>query len=124
VQRQRTDQVVLFINDFGGTHLASTMADAFDEKPRAFSILLPNSSIAQGVWSVRSRTSSTTVLIMRLLIDLSEAVTFEGSQLLVGRHTANEKRAMANGLIGAAQGVGPMLGTLFGGLGMDRFVWY
>lgn len=65
----------------------------------------------------------TSILILRLILGLGESVTFPGSQLLLARHTADDKRGRANGYIGAGQGIGPMLGTLFGGLAMAHFGW-
>jgi len=45
------------------------------------------------------------------------------AQLILARHTVEHERGRANGFIGAGQGIGPMLGTLFGGLAMVHFGW-
>jgi MFS family permease len=63
------------------------------------------------------------ILVLRLILGLGESVMFPGWQLILARHTAEDERGRANGLIGAGQGVGPMVGTLFGGLAMARFGW-
>jgi len=63
------------------------------------------------------------ILALRLILGLGESVMFPGWQLILARHTAEHERGRANGIIGAGQGVGPMLGTLFGGLAMARFGW-
>ena len=63
------------------------------------------------------------ILALRLILGLGESVMFPGYQLILSRETAEHERGRANGLIGAGQGVGPMLGTLFGGLAMARFGW-
>ena len=48
---------------------------------------------------------------------------FPSWQLILARQTAEHERGRANGFVGAGQGVGPMLGTSFGGLAMARFGW-
>jgi MFS family permease len=63
------------------------------------------------------------ILILRLILGLGESVTFPGCQLLLARHMVENERGRANGFIGAGQGIGPMLGTLFGGLAMAQFGW-
>ena len=63
------------------------------------------------------------ILFWRLMLGLGESVTFPSWQLIVARHTAEHERGRVNGFIGAGQGVGPMLGTLFGGLAMAYFGW-
>jgi MFS family permease len=63
------------------------------------------------------------ILVLRLILGLGESVMFPGYQLILARETAEHERGRANGLIGAGQGFGPMLGTLFGGLAMARFGW-
>lgn len=63
------------------------------------------------------------ILVLRLLLGLGESVTFPSWQLIVATHTLEHERGRANGIIGSGQGIGPMLGTLFGGLAMARFGW-
>jgi len=63
------------------------------------------------------------ILVLRLILGLGESVMFPGYQLILARETAEHERGRANGFIGAGQGVGPMLGTLLGGLAMARFGW-
>jgi MFS family permease len=63
------------------------------------------------------------ILVLRLILGLGESVLFPGYQLILSRHTAEHERGRANGFIGAGQGVGPMVGMLFGGLAMARFGW-
>ncbi len=63
------------------------------------------------------------ILVLRLILGLGESVMFPSWQLILARHTAEHERGRANGFIGAGQGVGPMLGTLFGGLAMAQFGW-
>ena len=65
----------------------------------------------------------TTILALRLLLGLGESVTFPSWQLILARYTVEHERGRANGFVGAGQGVGPMLGTLFGGLAMASFGW-
>ena len=63
------------------------------------------------------------ILALRLLLGLGESVMFPTWQLVLARRTSERERGRANGIIGAGQGVGPMVGTLFGGLAMARFGW-
>jgi MFS family permease len=63
------------------------------------------------------------ILVLRLILGLGESVIFPSWQLILARGTAEHERGRANGLIGAGQGVGPMLGTLFGGLAIAHFGW-
>ena len=63
------------------------------------------------------------ILVLRLLLGLGESVTFPSWQLIVATHTVEHERGRANGIIGSGQGIGPMLGSLFGGLAMARFGW-
>ena len=63
------------------------------------------------------------LLVLRLILGLGESVTFPSCQLLLARHTPEHQRGTANGVIGAGQGIGPLLGTLFGGLAMAHFGW-
>ena len=65
----------------------------------------------------------TSILILRLILGLGESVTFPGWQLILARRALEHERGRANGLVGAGQGIGPMLGTLFGGLAMAQFGW-
>src|SRR6185436_17886013 len=65
----------------------------------------------------------TSILVLRLILGLGESVMFPGYQLILARETTEQERGRANGFIGAGQGLGPMLGTLFGGLAMARFGW-
>ncbi len=64
-----------------------------------------------------------TIFALRLLLAVGECVTFPSWQLIVSQNTLEHERGRANGFIGSGQGIGPMLGTLFGGLAMARFGW-
>lgn len=60
---------------------------------------------------------------MRLLLALGECVTFPGVQLLVNLNARIDERGKVSSIISSGQGLGPMLGTLFGGLAMAAFGW-
>jgi MFS family permease len=86
--------------------------------------------LATGVvlWSVATALTGlaggfASILMLRLMLGLGESVTFPSWQLIQARHTVEDERGRANGLVGAGQGLGPMLGTLFGGLAMAHFGW-
>ena len=81
-----------------------------------------------GLWGLATvstglATGFASILLLRLILGLGESVMFPSWQLILARYTAEHERGRANGIIGAGQGVGPMLGTLFGGLAMARFGW-
>jgi MFS family permease len=63
------------------------------------------------------------LLLLRLLLGLGESVTFPSWQLMLARNTVEHERGRANGFVSSGQGIGPMLGTLFGGLVMTHFGW-
>ena len=81
-----------------------------------------------GLWGLATATTAlatgfASILLLRLVLGLGESVMFPSWQLILARRTAEHERGRANGIIGAGQGVGPMLGTLIGGLAMARFGW-
>src|SRR6185436_2647525 len=65
--------------------------------------------------------SFTTLLLLRLLLGLGESAGFPSVQLLLARHTPEHRRGMLMGLITMCQGIGPMLGTLFGAMLIAQF---
>lgn len=78
-------------------------------------------SVATGVTGLVSGFAA--ILVLRLLLGLGESVMFPSWQLIVATYTVEHERGRANGIIGSGQGIGPMLGSLFGGLAMARFGW-
>ncbi len=85
-------------------------------------------AVGVALWSVATLltgfvTAFAALLLLRLLLGLGESVTFPGVQLLLARHTHERQRGTLMGLITMGQGVGPMCGTLFGGLLMAQFGW-
>jgi MFS family permease len=64
-----------------------------------------------------------TILVLRLILALGECVTFPSWQMILTRRTVEHERGRTNGFIGSGQGIGPMLGTLFGGLVMAHLGW-
>src|SRR6476659_6528102 len=81
-----------------------------------------------GLWGLATATTAlatgfASILLLRLVLGLGESVMFPSWQLILARRTAEHERGRANGIIAAGQGVGPMLGTLIGGLAMARFGW-
>lgn len=63
------------------------------------------------------------IFVLRLLLALGECVTFPSIQLIVSRNAGIEERGRVSSLISSGQGVGPLLGTLLGGLAMAAFGW-
>ena len=64
-----------------------------------------------------------TLFLLRLLLALGECVTFPSIQLIVSRNALAAERGQVSSLISSGQGLGPLLGTLFGGLAMAAFGW-
>jgi MFS family permease len=64
-----------------------------------------------------------TILGLRLVLGLGESVTYPSWLLILSRHVPEHARGRFGALVAAGQGLGPMLGTLFGGLAMARFGW-
>jgi MFS family permease len=79
-----------------------------------WSLAMALTGLAQGFLSL---------LVLRLMLGIGESVTFPGCQLLVARHIPEQIRGRVTGFIGSGQGLGPMLGTLFGGLALAEFGW-
>jgi len=63
------------------------------------------------------------IFALRLLLALGECVTFPSIQLIVSRNAGIEERGRVSSLISSGQGIGPMVGTLLGGLAMAAFGW-
>jgi MFS family permease len=63
------------------------------------------------------------IFVLRLLLALGECVTFPSIQLVVSRTAGVAERGKVSSLISSGQGLGPMIGTLFGGLSMAAFGW-
>ncbi len=63
------------------------------------------------------------IFALRLLLALGECVTFPSIQLIVSRNAGIEERGQVSSLISSGQGLGPLLGTLLGGLAMAAFGW-
>lgn len=63
------------------------------------------------------------VLALRILLGLGESVAYPCNALLLARRIGISGRARANGLIATGQALGPMLGTLAGGMLMARHGW-
>jgi MFS family permease len=63
------------------------------------------------------------LLVLRLLLGLGESALFPSWQLILARHTQEHERGRANGLIGACQGLGPLLGSLAGGFAVAEYGW-
>ena len=64
-----------------------------------------------------------TILGLRLVLGFGESVTYPSWLLILSRHVPEHARGRFGALVAAGQGLGPMLGTLFGGLAMARFGW-
>jgi MFS family permease len=80
------------------------------------------------VWSLATAltgfaSSFVTVLILRMLVGVGESVTFPCYSKLLADGAPEHERGRANGMVGAALGLGPALGTLLGGHLMAHFGW-
>jgi len=89
-----------------------------------------NLVIAAGylVWSLATAATGlvhgfTLLLLMRLLLGIGESVIFPACSKILARHVPEEYRGFANGSIIAGMKLGPALGTLGGGLLMEKYGW-
>ncbi len=63
------------------------------------------------------------LLVLRLALGLGESMLFPGWQLLMSRHVPESRRGTTNGFVSCGQGLGPMIGTLVGGLVLASAGW-
>jgi MFS family permease len=63
------------------------------------------------------------LLVLRVLLGIGESVTFPCNCALLAQRAPVHERGIANGLSGASVALGPVFGTLVGGLVMARFGW-
>jgi MFS family permease len=81
-----------------------------------------------GLWSLATMACGLAVgfaslLALRLLIGLGESVIFPVNARLLAEHAPPHQRGQANAAISAGIFLGPMAGTLIGGLILARFGW-
>jgi MFS family permease len=60
---------------------------------------------------------------LRMLTGLGESVIYPANARLLSEHAASHQRGQANGAIEAAKALGPMVGTLVGGLVLAHYGW-
>jgi MFS family permease len=60
---------------------------------------------------------------LRMLTGLGESVIYPGNARLLAEHAPPHQRGQANGAISAAMALGPVVGTLVGGLILARYGW-
>jgi MFS family permease len=70
--------------------------------------------LASGFW---------TILALRVLLGFGESVAYPCNARYLSQHAAVHERGRANGLIATGQALGPLLGTLLGGLVMAEYGW-
>jgi len=89
-----------------------------------------NLVIAAGylVWSLATAVTGLVhgfllLLLMRLMLGVGESVAFPSCSKILARHVSEQSRGFANGAVSAGMKLGPALGTLGGGLLMQRYGW-
>ena len=89
-----------------------------------------NLVIAAGylVWSLATAATGLVhgfllLLLMRLMLGVGESVAFPSCSKILARHVPEQNRGFANGAVSAGIKLGPALGTLGGGLLMQRYGW-
>lgn len=80
------------------------------------------------VWSLASvltglATSFVLLFAWRLLLGVAESTFYPCNARVLATRAREEQRGAANGVVAAGQALGPMLGTLVGGVLMARFGW-
>ena len=63
------------------------------------------------------------LVVLRLLLGLGESITFPGASKVIARHVAPEQRGIANSAIAIGIALGPVVGTLAGGLIVASYGW-
>ena len=63
------------------------------------------------------------LLALRILLGIGESVTYPCNSALLAQRAPVHARGQANGLIAAGQALGPVFGTLVGGLVMATLGW-
>jgi MFS family permease len=71
-------------------------------------------SLANGFWLL---------LALRVLLGVGESVAYPCNAKFLGQRAAPHERGRANGLIATGQALGPLAGTLVGGLVMAEYGW-
>jgi MFS family permease len=56
------------------------------------------------------------LVILRLMLGLGESITFPGASKVIARHVEPRNRGMANSVVGMGIALGPVVGTLAGGM--------
>ncbi|MEO5808532.1 MAG: MFS transporter [Sphingomicrobium sp.] len=63
------------------------------------------------------------LVAFRLLLGLGESITFPGASKVIARHVAAENRGIANSTFALGIALGPVVGTLAGGLMVAAYGW-
>lgn len=80
------------------------------------------------LWSVATAATGlihtfATLFVLRLLVGLGEAVSFPSYSKIIALNYPEDRRGLANGILGAGLALGPGFGVLLGGTLMARFGW-
>jgi MFS family permease len=63
------------------------------------------------------------LFVLRMMLGLGESVAFTTTSKIIATNVPRAQMGMANGVIGFGYLIGPAVGTLLGGLMMDRWGW-
>ena len=63
------------------------------------------------------------LLVLRILLGAGETISFPGGSKIIARHVPSEKRGMANAAMALGIALGPVAGTLAGGLILAAYCW-
>lgn len=63
------------------------------------------------------------LIVLRLLLGLGESITFPGASKVIARHVEPERRGIANSAVAMGIALGPVVGTLAGGLIVANHGW-
>ena len=63
------------------------------------------------------------LIVLRLLLGLGESITFPGASKVIARHVQPEQRGLANSAVAIGIALGPVIGTLAGGLIVANYGW-
>ena len=63
------------------------------------------------------------LVVLRLFLGLGESITFPGASKVIARHVEPHHRGMANSVVAIGIALGPVVGTLAGGLLVASYGW-
>lgn len=85
-------------------------------------------AVGAALWSISTLltgfvTGFAGLVVLRMMLGMGESVAFTTTSKLIAANVPPARMGLANGILGFGYLVGPAVGTLLGGLLMERFGW-